>query len=75
MKSNNNDLPLVSVGIPTYNRPDGLRRTLECITRQTYKNLEIIVSDNASETDEVEVIAKEYIEKDPRVQYFKQEIN
>ena len=75
MKSNNNDLPLVSVVIPTYNRPDGLRRTLECITRQTYKNLEIIVSDNASETDEVEVIAKEYIEKDPRVQYFKQEIN
>ena len=34
--------PLVSVGIPTYNRPEGLRQTLDCITFQTYKNLEII---------------------------------
>ena len=34
---------VVSVGIPTFNRPDGLRQTLECITVQTYKNLEIIV--------------------------------
>jgi len=31
--------PLVSVGIPTYNRPDGLRRTLECITNQSYEFL------------------------------------
>lgn len=28
--------PLVNVGIPTYNRPEGLRRALECITGQTY---------------------------------------
>jgi len=27
-------MPLVSVGVPTYNRPEGLRRTLECITGQ-----------------------------------------
>ena len=46
--------PLVSVGIPTYNRPEGLRRTLECITKQTYKNLEIIVSNNCSSGPEIE---------------------
>ncbi|MBK7374561.1 MAG: glycosyltransferase [Chitinophagaceae bacterium] len=40
--------PLVTVGIPTYNRPGGLERTLACITVQTYANLEIIVSDNCS---------------------------
>jgi ubiquinone/menaquinone biosynthesis C-methylase UbiE len=30
-----------------------LRRTLECITGQTYRNLEIIVSDNCSPGDEI----------------------
>ena len=34
--------PLVSVGLPIYNRPEGLRRTLECIVNQTYKNIERI---------------------------------
>ena len=31
--------PLVTVGIPTYNRPAGLRHALDCITGQTYRNL------------------------------------
>lgn len=64
--------PLVSVGIPTYNRPDGLRRTLECITGQTYRNMEIIVSDNCSPNPDAEKVGKEFAEKDPRVQYFRQ---
>lgn len=67
--------PLVSVGIPTYNRPEGLRRTLECITGQTYKNLEIIVSDNWSPTSETDLVANEFVARDPRVSYFKQTRN
>jgi glycosyltransferase involved in cell wall biosynthesis len=63
---------LVSVGIPTYNRPEGLRRTLGYITQQTYKNLEIIVSDNCSPDTEVERVLKEFKEKDSRVQFFRQ---
>jgi glycosyltransferase involved in cell wall biosynthesis len=74
MKNSNNQ-PLVSVGIPTYNRPEGLRRTLECITGQTYKNLEIIVSDNCSQGEETENIVKEFMSKDSRIQYFYQEKN
>lgn len=66
---------LVSVGIPCYNRPDGLRRTLECITRQTYENLEIVISDNFSENSGVEAIGREYAEKDSRIRYFRQEKN
>ncbi len=65
----------VSVGIPTFNRPQGLYRTLQSITQQTYKNLEIIVSDNATEGSEVEKIAQEFIAKDPRVRFFKQPKN
>nr|WP_245926565.1 glycosyltransferase family 2 protein [Methanospirillum lacunae] len=68
-------MPLVSIGIPTYNRPEGLRRTLECITEQTYKNLEIIVSDNCSRTQETEEIVREFMARDNRIQYFRQKEN
>lgn len=68
-------MPLVSVGIPAYNRPDGLRQTLDLITRQTYQNLEIIISDNCSPGNETENIAKEYIRRDPRILYYRQEEN
>jgi glycosyltransferase involved in cell wall biosynthesis len=67
--------PCVSVGIPTYNRPDGLRRTLECITGQTYANLEIIVSDNCSPGYETEAVVREFMEKDNRIQYYRQDTN
>jgi glycosyltransferase involved in cell wall biosynthesis len=67
--------PLVTVGIPTYNRPEGLRKTLECITGQTYKNLEIIVSDNNSPTDESERIVSEFLRKDQRVNFYRQPEN
>jgi glycosyltransferase involved in cell wall biosynthesis len=69
------DSPLVSVGIPTYNRPEGLRRTLDCITGQTYKNLEIIVSDNCSSGPETEAVVREFIVNDNRIQYYRQETN
>ena len=67
--------PLVSVGIPTYNRPDGLKRTLECMLAQTYTNLEIIVSDNASPNPEVEKIACEFASRDTRVSFYRQKEN
>jgi glycosyltransferase involved in cell wall biosynthesis len=67
--------PLVSIGIPTYNRPHGLRKALECITAQTYKNIEIIISDNGSPTNEVEQIVEEFKKKDNRIQFYKQAKN
>jgi glycosyltransferase involved in cell wall biosynthesis len=39
---------LVSVIIPTYNRPIYLKQAIESAVRQTYQNIEIIVSDNCS---------------------------
>lgn len=70
-----NSNPLVSVGIPTYNRAAGLRQTLECITTQTYQNLQIIVSDNCSPDPEVALVLKEYADKDSRVIPFIQSEN
>ncbi len=69
------DMPLVSVGLPIYNRPEGLRRTLECFINQTYANIEIIIADNCSPDPEVEKIAREYVAKDDRISYFRHEEN
>ena len=67
--------PLVSVGIPTFNRPEGLRRTLRLICGQTYPNLQILVSDNASPGDETEQVVRDFSETDARVKYFRQPSN
>lgn len=67
--------PLVTVGIPTFNRPDGLRRSLDCISRQTYPNLEIIVSDNASPGDETRNVVEDCMARDARIRYVRQPSN
>ncbi len=40
--------PLVTVAIPTYNRPEGLKRALNHLQKQSYKNVEVVISDNGS---------------------------
>ncbi|MBK1986704.1 glycosyltransferase family 2 protein [Sphaerospermopsis aphanizomenoides BCCUSP55] len=40
--------PLVSVIIPTYNRQEYLKEAIASAVKQTYQNIEIIVSDNCS---------------------------
>jgi glycosyltransferase involved in cell wall biosynthesis len=67
--------PLVSIGIPTYNRLSGLKNALKCIREQTYSNLEIIVSDNCSPGDEIDRYMDTVIKEDPRVRYFRQSHN
>jgi len=66
--------PLVSVGIPTYNNPKGLKNVLDCITRQSYENLEIIVSINATPNHETNLdcilICKKYKDKDSRINWY-----
>lgn len=66
---------LVSIGVPTYNRPTSLKRALEIITSQTYKQLEIIVSDNDSDNPLVKEVAELFTKCDSRVKYFKQDNN
>lgn len=67
--------PLVTVGIPTYNRPQGLARTLACICSQTYANLQVIVSDNCSTLAEVSDIIKEAAARDQRITPYIQQTN
>lgn len=70
-----NASPLVSVGIPTYNRPSLLRSRLINVLSQTYRNLNVIVSDNASTDPEVERVCLEFAALDRRVRYIKRETN
>jgi glycosyltransferase involved in cell wall biosynthesis len=51
-----------SIVIPTYNRADIISKSIDSICRQTYKNWEIIVVDNAS-TDNTKEVMTPYLAK------------
>jgi glycosyltransferase involved in cell wall biosynthesis len=68
------DKPLVTIGIPTYNRQGLIARTIDSALMQDYENIQIIISDNAS-TDETERICCEYSGRDIRIVYFRHEKN
>ncbi len=48
--------PLVSVCIPAYNNADYILETINCILSQSYKNIELIVVDDASSDNTVDVV-------------------
>jgi glycosyltransferase involved in cell wall biosynthesis len=54
-------IPLVSVAVITYNSSEYVLETLESIKEQTYQNIELIVSDDAS-TDNTVELCKEWVE-------------
>jgi len=60
--------PLVSILIPTYNRPHFFTQALESALSQTYKNIEIIITDN-SLNNETEDIVNLYRKKNKNIQY------
>lgn len=63
-------LPLVSVGIPVRNGDAHLAEALQSILRQDYRNLEILISDNAS-TDGTLEICRTFAERDSRIRYWR----
>ena len=63
---------LISIIIPIYNTEKYLKRCLDSIINQSYKNLEIILIDDGS-TDSSSNICKKYLKKDKRIKYFKKE--
>lgn len=53
-----NKTPLVSVNIRTFNSGKTLDQTLESVKSQTYKNIEIVVSDGHSRDDSLKIAKK-----------------
>jgi len=64
----------VSIGIPVYNGEKILSLVIESLLKQTYQNIELIISDNCS-TDSTEIICRQFVQQDARVKYFKQHSN
>ena len=66
--------PKVTVGLPVYNGERHLREAIESILGQSMGDLQLLISDNAS-TDGTPGICEEYVARDPRVRYFRNDHN
>ena len=65
---------LVSIITPTYNTEKFIKETLKSVQNQTYQNWEMILVDDAS-TDETVNVISDFAEKDSRIKLFKLEKN
>ncbi|AXI55432.1 hypothetical protein SuNHUV7_27560 (plasmid) [Pseudoseohaeicola sp. NH-UV-7] len=66
--------PIVSLGLPVFNGENYLAQTLDSILAQSFKDFELIISDNAS-TDATQSICENYARKDDRIRYIRQSKN
>lgn len=62
----------VSIGMPIFNGGDILEKRLENILTQTYRDFELIISDNNS-TDGTADICHKATQKDKRIKFFRQQ--
>jgi len=67
-------LPLVSIGLPTFNGAKTIAQAIKSVLKQSYRNIELVISDNASE-DETEDICRRFCEVDDRIKYIRQPKN
>lgn len=63
---------IVSIIVPVYNGERSIKRTLDSILSQTYKDIEVLVIDDGS-IDNTESIVKKLAEKDKRIRPITQE--
>lgn len=66
--------PPLTVGLPVYNGDRYLSEALESILGQTFGDFRLVVSDNGS-TDATAAICRDYASRDPRVEYFRHDVN
>lgn len=67
---------LVDILVTTYNTNEKyLRKQINSLLRQSYKNLKIYISDDNSQDKNVIKVLKEYEEKDNRIKLFLQQTN
>lgn len=61
-----NQIPLVSIGLPIYNGENFVAEAIKCVQSQTFSDWELIISDNAS-TDRTVSICRAFADKDSRI--------
>jgi glycosyltransferase involved in cell wall biosynthesis len=69
-----NPSPQLSIGLPVYNGERFLAEGLDCLLSQTFRDFEIIISDNAS-SDRTPQICQAYAQRDHRIRYFRNQHN
>jgi len=71
---NKESLPTISVIIPTYNRSNLLKRAINSVLNQTFKDFELIVVDDNSADDTKEVVNR-FGAGDSRIKYIRHKRN
>lgn len=69
-----NEESLVSIITPLYNSEKYIEETIESVLNQTYKNWEMLIVDDCSKDNGVEIV-NEYVLKDKRIKLFRNEKN
>ncbi len=64
----------ISVITITYNRSQYLKEAIESVLEQSFRDFELLIIDDAS-TDNTAELVKEYLNRDSRVKYFRNERN
>lgn len=68
-------IPIVSIILPTYNgKEEWLSESIDSVLNQTFKDFELIIINDAS-TNYIEQTILEYVKKDKRIVYLKNEKN
>ncbi len=63
--------PMVSVILPTFNRPNYLPIALDSALNQTYRNIDIVVSDDSTNEESRTIMESKYVGKDHRIHYYR----
>jgi glycosyltransferase involved in cell wall biosynthesis len=66
--------PRVSIGLPVYNGERYVGEAIEAVLSQTFHDLQLVISDNAS-TDRTREICEDVARNDPRVRYYRNSEN
>lgn len=65
---------MITVIIPTFNRPDKLKRAIDSVLSQNYTNFEILILDNCSNI-ETEILISKYLEFENKIKYKRHDVN
>lgn len=63
--------PLVSVVMPSRNRAQTVPAALDSVLRQSWRELEVLVVDDASDDDRVHAVVEAAAARDPRIRYLR----